>query len=102
MIKTYLKYLLIAIGFMMLAPNSSHAGGFPVRPKRLLLSPSFSYFYADRAGTHYAVKTCLPITGQFESLGFSLYAEYGLSRRLTLIGLLPYVRKPMRIITPKL
>ena len=92
MIKTYLKYLLIAISFMMLAPNSGHAGGFPVRPKRLLLSPSFSYFYADRSWDSLRRKNQFANGGQFQSLGFSLYAEYGLSRRFTLIGLLPYVR----------
>ncbi|QHS55552.1 hypothetical protein GWR56_08355 [Mucilaginibacter sp. 14171R-50] len=90
--KTHLKYLLIAIGIMMLAPNSSHAGGFPVRPKRLLLSPSFSYFYADRGWDSLRRKTLFPEGGQFESLGFSLYAEYGLSRRFTLVALLPYVK----------
>ncbi|MBB5396555.1 hypothetical protein [Mucilaginibacter sp. AK015] len=90
--KTHLKYLLIAIGIMMLAPNTSHAGGFPVRPKRLLLSPSFSYFYADRGWDSLRRKTLFPEGGQFESLGFSLYAEYGLSRRFTLVALLPYVK----------
>lgn len=77
---------------MMLAPNTSHAGGFPVRPKRLLLSPSFSYFYADRGWDSLRRKTLFPEGGQFESLGFSLYAEYGLSRRFTLVALLPYVK----------
>ncbi|GGH17506.1 hypothetical protein [Mucilaginibacter phyllosphaerae] len=90
--KTYFKYLLIAIGFILLAPNSSHAGGFPVRPKRLLLSPSFSYFYADRGWDSLRRKKLFDNGGQFESLGFSLYAEYGLSRRFTLVALLPYVK----------
>jgi hypothetical protein len=80
---------------MMLVPASSHAGGaggFPVRPKRLLLSTSFSYFYADKGWDSLRHKNLFPDGGQFESLGFSLYAEYGLSRKLTLVGLLPFVR----------
>jgi hypothetical protein len=89
---TYLKYLLIATCLMMLAPVSSKAGGFPVRPKRLLLSPSFSYFYANKGWDSLRHKTPFANDGQFESLGFSLYAEYGLSRRLTLVALLPYVK----------
>ena len=89
---TYLKYLLIAVSIMMLAPTSSRAGGFPVRPKRLLLSPSFSYFYADRAWDSLRRNNPFADGGQFKSLSFSLYAEYGLSRRFTLVALLPYVK----------
>ncbi|MCO5937217.1 hypothetical protein NAF17_16850 [Mucilaginibacter sp. RB4R14] len=89
---TYLKYILMAIGCALLAPTSSHAGGFPVRPKRLLLSPSFSYFYADRGWDSLRRKSLFANGGQFESLGVSLYVEYGLSRRFTLVALLPYVK----------
>jgi hypothetical protein len=92
---TYLKYLLIAIGLIILMPGSSQAGGaggFPVRPKRLLLSPSFSYFYANKGWDSLRHKTPFADGGHFQSLGVSLYAEYGLSRRLTLVALLPYVR----------
>jgi hypothetical protein len=57
-----------------------------------LLSPSFSYFYANKGWDSLRHKTPFADGGKFQSLGFSLYAEYGLSRRLTLVGLLPYVR----------
>jgi len=90
--KTYLKYLLIGLSFILLAPGSSHAGGFPVRPKRLLLSPSFSYFYADRAWDSLRRKKLFDNGGRFQSVGISLYAEYGLSRRFTMVALLPYVK----------
>jgi hypothetical protein len=63
-----------------------------VRPKRLLLSPSFSYFYANKGWDSLRHKTPFADGGKFQSLGFSLYAEYGLSRKLTLVALLPYVR----------
>ncbi|HEK19980.1 MULTISPECIES: hypothetical protein [unclassified Mucilaginibacter] len=90
-LKTNYKILLIAAGFIALAYGNARAGGFPVRPKRLILSPSFSYFYANSGWDSLRRKTPFANEGQFESLGFSLYAEYGLSRRFTLVGLLPYV-----------
>lgn len=88
---THIKYLFIAIALIMLAPVSSYAGGFPVRPKRLLLSPSFSYFYADKGWDANRVKSPFANGGKFQSFGVSLYAEYGISKRFTAVALLPYV-----------
>jgi protein XagA len=90
--KTHFRIFLIAISLFTLANNSSFAGGFPVRPKRLLLSPSVSYFYANSGWDSLRRKNPFPDNGRFTSLGFSLYAEYGISRRLTAVALLPYVR----------
>ncbi|RFZ91949.1 hypothetical protein D0C36_10900 [Mucilaginibacter conchicola] len=90
--KTQLRIFLIAISLFTLAYNSSFAGGFPVRPKRLLLSPSVSYFYANSGWDSLRHKNPFPNGGEFQSIGFSLYAEYGISRRLTAVALLPYVR----------
>ncbi|TWR28301.1 hypothetical protein FPZ42_03540 [Mucilaginibacter achroorhodeus] len=90
--KTDFKIFLLAASFMLLANTSSFAGGFPVRPKRLLLSPSVSYFYANSGWDSLRRRTPFANNGQFSSIGFSLYAEYGISRRLTAVALLPYVR----------
>ncbi|MFD0793222.1 hypothetical protein ACFQZX_06305 [Mucilaginibacter litoreus] len=91
-LKTYLKFLLLSLGISAMAYGHSYAGGFPVRPKRLLLSPSFSYFSANKGWDSLRRKNPFPENGKFTSLGFSLYAEYGLSRRWTLAVLLPYVQ----------
>ena len=66
------------------------AGGFPVRPKSVMLTPSVNYFFANKGWD--TLKTLKPFTnlGQFSSLTYSVYAEYGISRRLTFVGTLPY------------
>jgi hypothetical protein len=88
--KRQIKYLLASLMLLFVVHNS-YAGGFPVRPKRLLLSPSISYFYANKNWDSLRNKNLFPQGGQFTSLGVSLYAEYGLTRRFTLVSLLPYV-----------
>ncbi len=70
---------------------NSYGGGFPVRPHSLLLSPSVSYFYANKGWDSLRQKTPFPMNGRFSSLTYSLYAEYGISRRFTFVALLPYV-----------
>ncbi|TWR30352.1 hypothetical protein FPZ43_05265 [Mucilaginibacter pallidiroseus] len=87
---TRTKYLLTLL-VLLTAAGKSFGGGFPVRPKRLLLSPSFTYFTASKNWDSLRVKNSFPDNGRFTSLGFQLYGEYGLSRRFTLVGLLPYV-----------
>ncbi|MBL4677223.1 MAG: hypothetical protein JKY70_13615 [Mucilaginibacter sp.] len=88
---THFKIFLIAVSLFTLAHSTSFAGGFPVRPKRLLLSPSVSYFYANSGWDSLRRKNPFPNGGHFQSIGFSLYAEYGISRRLAAVALLPYV-----------
>jgi hypothetical protein len=73
------------------AQNRSYAGGFPVRPGSLLLSPSVSYFYANKGWDSLRNLSPFSKDGHFSSLTYSLYAEYGISRRFTFVALLPYV-----------
>jgi hypothetical protein len=89
--KPHLKYLLIALMLTAMAQSNSYAGGFPVRPKRLLLSPSISFFSASKGWDSLRRNNPFPNNGRFTSLGYSLYSEYGLSRRFTLVASLPYV-----------
>jgi hypothetical protein len=72
--------------------NKSYAGGgFPVRPGRLTLSPSVSYFFANKQFDANSNRGAFPENGRFSSLSTALYAEYGLSRRFSLSALVPYV-----------
>lgn len=89
--KTYFKYLLIAAVFFISSQNKSYAGGFPVRPGSLLLSPSVNYFFAKKGWDSLRRLTPFADGGQFKSISYSLYAEYGISKRLTFVALLPYV-----------
>ena len=88
--KTQIRPLLIAILILVAARSSSYADGFPLRPHSLLLSPSVSYFYANKGWDSVRHLTQFPNNGHFSSLTYQLYAEYGLSRRFTLVALLPY------------
>ncbi len=89
--KTQIKPLLIAVLILFAARSASYADGFPLRPHSLLLSPSVSYFYANKGWDSVRHLTPFPNNGHFSSLTYQLYAEYGLSRRFTLVALLPYV-----------
>ena len=71
--------------------KSSFAGGFPLRPGRLIISPSVNYFVATKGWDSTGVKKSFPNNGKFTSLSYSLYVEYGISRRFTFISTLPYV-----------
>jgi hypothetical protein len=89
--KSRLKYLCIAAILFIAAQNNSYAGGFPVRPHSLLLSPSVSYFYANKGWDSLRRLTPFPNGGHFSSISYQLYAEYGISRRFTFVASLPYV-----------
>lgn len=88
---TLYKFLLMAVVLLIVVQSKSYAGGgFPVRPGRLTLSPSVSYFFADKQWDSHSNKGPFADNGKFSSLSTSLYAEYGLSRRFTLSALIPY------------
>jgi hypothetical protein len=89
--KGHLRTILIALMIMTASLNKSYAGGFPVRPHSLLLSPSVSYFYASKFWDASRVLAPFGNDGHFSSWTYQLYAEYGLSRRFTLVAQLPYV-----------
>lgn len=85
-----LKYVLTTASAVLLS-YSSFAGGFPVRQGRLILSPSVSYFFANKEWDSVGVKKSFPNNGKFQSIEFSLAAEYGISRRWAAVALVPYV-----------
>lgn len=88
---TRLKYFCVALLLLIAAQSKSYAGGFPVRPGSLLLSPSVNYFYANKGWDSLRRLSSFPANGHFSSINFSLYAEYGISRRLTATASMPYV-----------
>ncbi len=85
-----LKYLLVIILITIATQNRAHAGGFPLRPGRLLIQPSVSYFFANKEWDSTGVKKPFPANGKFNSVLISMYAEYGISRRFSVIALVPY------------
>ena len=90
--KTFTRTLFITLIAFIAGQNQSFAdGGFPVRPGRLLISPSVSYFFANSQWDSTGVKKRFANNGKFASVGVTLYAEYGLSRRFAVVASVPYV-----------
>jgi hypothetical protein len=92
LLKTFTKILLVTVTLFITSQNLSYAdGGFPVRPGRLLISPSVSYFFANSQWDSTGVKKRFPNNGKFNSTDITLYAEYGISRRFAVVATMPYV-----------
>ena len=93
---TLVKNLKIFVAGLILFSCANQAafadGGFPVRPGRLLISPSVSYFFANSAwDTTSSAAKRFPNNGKYNSVGFTFYGEYGISRRWAAVLSLPYV-----------
>lgn len=92
LLKIIVKILLVDILFSLTFCKISYAdGGFPVRPGRLLISPSVSYFFSNSKWDSNGVKKPYAYNGKFSSIGLTLYSEYGISRRFAAVVSLPYV-----------
>jgi hypothetical protein len=92
LLKSFTKTLFIALILFIAFPNKTFAdGGFPVRPGRLLISPSVGYFFATSQWDSTGVKKPFANGGKYSSLAFTLYSEYGISRRFAAVVSLPYV-----------
>jgi hypothetical protein len=85
-----LKYIFITAVIIATMQSKSYAG-FPVRPRSLLLSPSVNYFFANKGWDSLRKISPFASGGQFKSVSYSLYAEYGISKRFTAVASLPYV-----------
>lgn len=84
------KFILLIL-IVAVLHNSSFAGGFPVRPGRLLISPSVSYFFANKGWDNNGVRSSFAKNGKYNSVGVSLYAEYGISKRFAVVASVPFV-----------
>ena len=93
LLKGFTKLLPATFLLLIAFANKAKAdGGFPVRPGRLLISPSISYFFGDKQwDTTGGPKKSLPNGGKYSSIGVSIYAEYGISRKFAAVASLPYV-----------
>jgi len=86
-----LKFVFAVVVITVLSQHKSYAGGFPIRPGRLVLSPSVTYFFADKEWDSTGVKKPFPNNGKFSSISYSLYAEYGISRRFSAVATIPFI-----------
>ncbi|WP_259071073.1 hypothetical protein HDF24_09965 [Mucilaginibacter sp. X4EP1] len=92
LLKTFTRFLFLTLILSVISKNIAFAdGGFPVRPGRLLIAPSVSYFFSSTQWDSTGVKKPFPNGGKYSSVGVTLYAEYGISRRFAAIASVPYV-----------
>lgn len=91
-----LRRLSVLICFILAFSAKCFAGGFPTRPGRLLLSPSISYLYANKTWDSTGHLARYPLNGNFRAMLFTLYAEYGISRRFAATAMLPYTMNSFR------
>jgi hypothetical protein len=104
LLKPFTKTSLTAILLFILVRSTALAdGGFPVRPGRLLISPSVSYFFANSQwDTTGGPKKAFANDGKYSSVGVTLYAEYGITRKWAAVVSVPYVfNNYTQNITPK-
>jgi len=92
LLKTFTKTILIALILLITTKGVTFAdGGFPVRPGRLLISPSISYFFASSQWDSTGIKKPFANGGKYTSFGGTLYSEYGINRSFAAVASLPFV-----------
>jgi hypothetical protein len=92
LLKTITQFLFSTLIIFITTLSATYAdGGFPTRPGRLLISPSVSYFFANSQWDSTSVKRRFDNNGKFQSVGVTLYAEYGISRKFAAVASLPFV-----------
>ncbi|WP_295793218.1 hypothetical protein [Mucilaginibacter sp.] len=92
LLKTFTRILFFTLILFITTESVSYAdGGFPTRPGRLLIAPSVSYFFANSQWDSTGVKSRFPNNGKFSSVGVTLYAEYGISRKFAAVASIPFV-----------
>ena len=92
LIKRLQRLIILSSIFFIASQQLSYAsGGFPDRPGRLIISASTSYFFANSGWDTLGVKRPFANNGRYSSIGFTLFAEYGISRRFAAVATVPYV-----------
>ncbi|RYZ96363.1 MAG: hypothetical protein EOP47_24030 [Sphingobacteriaceae bacterium] len=80
-------FILIAFGSTL----KSYAGGWPMRPGRLLLAPSVNYFFASKSWDADGNLKSFNDNGKFTSFSSYLYTEYGINREFTFVASVPFL-----------
>ena len=95
-LKQAFKFLLLIVLFAPLQNKSFAGGGFPVRPGRLVISATASYFFANKGWDSLGVKRPFANNGRYTSEGLILSGEYGISKRFAVVATVPFVNNHYR------
>ncbi|RCH56144.1 hypothetical protein DJ568_05205 [Mucilaginibacter hurinus] len=86
--KLRLNVLFICFAAVLFSTEAM-AGGWPVKKGKYLVSLSTSFFRSTKLWDSVGGTKNYPSNGYFQSIGFSTYMEYGISRRVTGVASLP-------------
>jgi len=78
------------VAILLFSNMQAQAGGRPVGKKRLFIIATSSYFFNDQYWDENGKVTSYDNNGKYSTFSLSLSAEYGFSRRVSLIASLPY------------
>lgn len=87
----HLKLFTVILLISLMGVKKAQAGAWPVRPGKVLLSLTGTYFNADQKWDTKGNRKQYDDNGYFRSLGAYLYGEFGASRVVTIVASLPYV-----------
>jgi hypothetical protein len=90
------KKILSITAFLCLLISFDAYCGWPTRPRRLIVSPSFTYFTSNRDWDLKGRQSARANNGTFVSRSFNLYAEYGIVRKLAITATVPYLNYTLR------
>jgi hypothetical protein len=79
------------VAVMLLSTADTYAGGRPVGKKRLFVNIGLSYFFNNKFWDQNSQEQSYAFNGHNTSLSASLSAEYGFSRRVSLMASVPFV-----------
>lgn len=88
--KTPLILLVVLIAVLLFSYLPAQAGGRPVGKKRLFIIATSSYFFNDQYWDENGKVTSYDNNGKYSTFSLSLSAEYGFSRRVSMLVSLPY------------
>lgn len=90
---TVIKAIVLPVFFVIavLTHTAVYAGGKPVGKKRLFLIPAAAYFFNNTFWDKNGKSSSYDNAGSFGSTILSINSEYGFSRRVSLVGSIPFV-----------
>jgi hypothetical protein len=84
------------VAILLLSSTAAHAGGRPVGKRRLFISLGASYFYNSKYSDQDRQVQTYANNGHNQSLSASASAEYGFSRRVSLMASVPFVSNTVK------
>lgn len=89
-------FVIIGVTVFVLSSIAAYAGGRPVGKRRLFVSLGASYFFNSKFSDQNSQVQTYANNGRNQSLSASISAEYGFSRRVSLMASVPFVSNTVK------